>query len=134
MTATVMTSPVMINAHGDTFQRPLRRVQQAPRVRTRITMIDTPAARSRRRAILVAVVIAFAAVFAPTAFASDGNEPPAVFDTYTVASGDTLWSIASAITPDGIDVRDVIADIQVLNAKLGAGLQAGEQIYLPEVG
>lgn len=87
-------------------------------------------ARSRR-VVLMAVVLAAAAVFGPKAFATDEAAPPAQFETYTVGSGESLWSIAANLTPEGGDVRDVMLQIKHLNAMLGSQLQAGEQLYLP---
>lgn len=112
-------------------QRPAARRRSTGRASVR--MIQTPAARARRRGVIVAIILAGAALLAPQAFASDGSEPPAVLDTYTVGYGETLWSIATDLTPAGADVRDVVHDLQTLNAKADAGLMAGEQILLPVV-
>ena len=86
-----------------------------------------------RRTVVIAVVIAGAAVFAPKAFATDATATPVQLDTYTVADGDTLWKIAANLTPQGRDVRDTVAEIQDVNAMTGSELQAGEQILLPLV-
>ncbi|GIG54266.1 LysM peptidoglycan-binding domain-containing protein [Demequina activiva] len=130
MTAYAM-NPVM------TGQRPVRRAVPARSsrpARLRVQLIQTPAARARRRGVLVAMVLAAVAIVAPQAFANDDSAPPVVFDTYTVSSGETVWSIAAGITPAGVDVRDVVEDIITLNAMGGSALQAGEQLLLPEVG
>ena len=47
--------------------------------------------------------------------------------------GDTLWSYASAITPDGGDVRDTIDDLISLNHLDGVSLQVGQQLKVPIV-
>ena len=44
--------------------------------------------------------------------ARSAPDPSAVY-SYTVQPGDTLWSYASAITPDGGDVRDTIDDLKI---------------------
>ncbi|WP_062384741.1 LysM peptidoglycan-binding domain-containing protein [Demequina iriomotensis] len=92
-------------------------------------------ARARRtrtgRVAGVTLLLAAAAIFGPQAFASDAPAEPVAVDAYTVASGETLWDIAAAITPDGDDVRDMIARIQHLNSMPSTALAAGEQIYLP---
>lgn len=49
------------------------------------------------------------------------------------AAGDTLWSYASAITPDGGDVRDTIDDLISLNHLDGVSLQVGQQLKVPIV-
>ncbi|MBD9266743.1 MAG: LysM peptidoglycan-binding domain-containing protein [Bifidobacterium bifidum] len=59
-------------------------------------------------------------------------DPSAVY-SYTVQPGDTLWSYASAITPDGGDVRDTIDDLISLNHLDGVSLQVGQQLKVPIV-
>ena len=95
----------------------------APNTRT----MQVRRARLRRTAVLV-VLIAAAAVFGPKAFAADGTGTPAPLDSYTVSSGETLWSIAANLTPEGRDVRDTMAEIKDVNAMSGSQLQVGEQI------
>lgn len=85
-----------------------------------------------RRTLVMAMLIAAAAVFGPQAFATDTSAPPVQLETYTVGYGDTLWSIAANLTPEGRDVRDTMADIQTVNAMSGSQLEAGEQILLPQ--
>ncbi len=96
---------------------------------------QNPTARARRaragRILAVAMLLVGAAVVGPQAFASDGPAEPVRLDTYTVSSGETMWAIASALTPAGGDVRDTIGDIQHLNAMTGTDLVAGQQIFLP---
>jgi len=92
-----------------------------------------------RRVVILAMFLAAAAVFGPrvfstSAFATEGTEAPVQLDTYTVGSGETLWSIAANLTPEGRDVRDTMAEIQALNAMSDSQLQAGEQILLPQQG
>lgn len=86
-----------------------------------------------RRTITLSILIVAAAVFGPQAFANDESAPPAQLDTYTVGYGDTLWSIAANLTPEGRDVRDTMAEIKKVNAMSRSQLQAGEQILLPHL-
>ena len=99
---------------------------------------NTPIAAARRartrKAVLFVLLIVMAAVFGPKAFATDGSAEAVQLDTYTVSSGETLWSIAANLTPQGRDVRDTMAAIQEVNAMDGAQLKAGEQILLPQQG
>ena len=99
---------------------------------------NTPIAAARRartrKAVLFVLFITMAAVLGPKAFAADANAEPVQLDTYTVSSGETLWSIAANLTPQGRDVRDTMAAIQEVNAMDGAQLTAGEQILLPQRG
>ncbi|MDN4476167.1 LysM peptidoglycan-binding domain-containing protein [Demequina sp. SYSU T00192] len=96
---------------------------------------QTPEARARRtrtgRILAVLLLLVGAAVIGPQAFASDGAGEPVAVDVYTVGTGETLWDIASSMTPAGDDVRDTMVDIQHLNAMTDTALMAGEQIYLP---
>jgi LysM domain len=48
----------------------------------------------------------------------------------TVLPGDTLWSIASATSPDG-DPRDRIAEIRELNGLESSGVLAGQRLLVP---
>ena len=48
----------------------------------------------------------------------------------TVHQGDTLWSLAEAHAPDGMDPRAYVDVLEDLN-DLGAGLVAGTRIKLP---
>jgi Tfp pilus assembly protein FimV len=99
---------------------------------------NTPVAAARRartrKVVLFVMFIAAAGVFGPKAFATDSSAAPVQLDTYTVGSGETLWSIAANLTPEGRDVRDTMAAIQEVNAMSGSQLQAGEQILLPQQG
>lgn len=87
-------------------------------------------ARVRRFLVVTALIVA-AAVFGPQAFASNGEGDPAALSTYTVGSGETLWSIASSMTPVGDDVRETMAQIQRLNAMTGSQVMTGDQLVVP---
>ena len=132
MTAYAHTAPV--------FTRPTARraatapVRPAPvRRSTRIVAIDSVAARRRRRTIAVVLLAIVVAIVGPRAVAGDEPTAPVSFDTYTVGSGETLWSIASSMTPAGDDVNETIHEIKELNAKGGSGLQTGEQLLIPAI-
>jgi Tfp pilus assembly protein FimV len=84
-----------------------------------------------RRTITVAVLLGAAAILGPQAFANDAPTDPAELDTYTVAAGETLWSIASDLTPADGDVRETMVAIQRLNAMSGSQLAAGTQLVIP---
>ncbi|WP_061960385.1 LysM peptidoglycan-binding domain-containing protein [Demequina flava] len=133
MTAAAMTIPA--GAYRVRSQSPApahkRERNAASHSVGRVRIIDSPVMRRRRR-VLAAVILAIAAaVFGPQAFAGDGSGTPAVYDTHTVAHGETLWSIASSITAPGEDVRDAVADISNMNAMSGSTLQVGEQLRIP---
>jgi len=52
-------------------------------------------------------------------------------DAYTVASGDTLWEIATEHYPASEDPRVVIETIREENKLEGYGLQPGQRLNLP---
>lgn len=86
-----------------------------------------------RRTVVVSVLLVIGAVVGPQAFANDSKTAPVPLDTYTVGSGESLWSIAAELTPQGGDVRDMMDRIQALNAMQGSQLTAGEQLLIPPV-
>ncbi|WP_297083672.1 LysM peptidoglycan-binding domain-containing protein [uncultured Demequina sp.] len=134
MTAYAMTSPAISRPVPAIVRSSSRPASVQPRRGSvRVHMIDTPAARARRRGILVVVLLALGAFLAPQAFANDSSEIPVVLDTYTVGQGETMWEIASSIAPAGVDVRDVVADILTVNAMTDSALQAGQQLRLPVI-
>lgn len=117
---------------------PAGSVQASPHARgprTRIYAVQTPVALARRKAVarggLIAIVLAGLAAIAPGAIAGDEPGSAAAFDTYTVAQGETLWSIASALTAPGEQVRETLTELKEINAMSGSSLRAGEQIAIP---
>mgnify|MGYP005811416893 CR=1 FL=1 len=94
-----------------------------------IRTVPGAGARWRRIAVIVALLAAVAFV-APRAMASDSpSTVPA--DTWTVAEGETLWSIAAAITAPGHDVRETLGVIKGLNALESSAIRAGDQLLIP---
>lgn len=59
----------------------------------------------------------------------DGVEPTAAV-TYTVAPGDTLWSVAATVAP-AEDVREVVAGMVELNSLQSATIHAGQRLFVP---
>jgi len=51
--------------------------------------------------------------------------------TYTVAQGDTLWSIANEYNYLEKDIREVVFAIKKLNHKKNSMIIAGEQLVIP---
>ena len=101
-----------------------------------LTVTAPPTASARlRRGILLAVLIVIAMLVAPRALAgADGVAVESVLTTYTVSSGETLWSIASSLTPTGEDVSEKLAEIQQINRMSSSQLAAGAQILIPLAG
>lgn len=88
----------------------------------------------RRRALAavllapVACIIGFSALTVSPAGASDEHAAP--LEEVTVHAGETLWSIAEEHA-DGRDVRDVMGDIQRINALSSTSLDPGQHLLLP---
>lgn len=79
-------------------------------------------------AVPIAAVLAFSALSAP---AVAGSEMSTVaFATVTVQPGESLWGIAERIAP-GSDPREVITQIERLNALEGSAVAAGQSLAIP---
>ena len=60
----------------------------------------------------------------------DAGAPAASFTTVTVASGQSLWTIAEEVAP-AADPRDVVDAIARLNALDGVTVSAGQRLAIP---
>ena len=87
--------------------------------------------RGRRVVRTVAVLVAAAALFTGGRAVAESPSAPVAVDSYTVGSGETLWSIASAFTAPGEDVRETVDALARLNGMTDSALTAGEQILVP---
>lgn len=93
--------------------------------------------RLTRRGRVVLVLVALFTVLAVGVFWGAGSvatqergSSPAT-EVVMVAPGETLWDIASRLTPAGDDVRDTMYDIKRLNALSSSALDAGQRIRVP---
>ena len=88
--------------------------------------------RGRLLLLLVALAVALAVVMAMSAPAASSGETHSVAgQTVVVASGETLWDIASRVAPDE-DPRIVIAQIVELNSLQDAGsVRVGQRLDVP---
>jgi len=101
-----------------------------PATRLRITV--------RGRRVLAAVtafpvIVALAAAIIGGGVAVATKEDGAAagsFETVTVMSGDSLWTIAQSVAP-GADPRDVVAAIERLNVLDGVTIAAGQKLAIP---
>ncbi len=91
--------------------------------------------RRRLRAVLLVVLLAAAPAWgAARAAAALGDVPASVPErrpgpaTYLVQPGDTLWSVARTLRPEG-DVRPLVRAL--VRANGGAALEVGQQLLLP---
>ena len=93
-----------------------------------------PYLRRRLGVAVAAMVLAVAVVgvsstrFADAGQARPAGDAPAGASVVIVQPGDTLWSLAREVQPDG-DIRPLVA--QLSRAHGGSSLRAGERIVVP---
>lgn len=78
----------------------------------------------------VALVFAALTVFGGQSAATGEAGDPVQTRTVEVGAGDTLWEIASTVSAPG-ETREMIHQIQELNALSSAGLFVGQEIAVP---
>jgi hypothetical protein len=104
---------------------PTRRVRSAAARRARMQA-------RRRRTATIAAALGLIVVFL-LATGPSGSSPasaPGTPRAVTVHHGDTLWSLAEAHAPEGMDLRAYVDVVSELN-DLEGGLVAGTRIKLP---
>ena len=122
------------------FEAPV--VQEAPPTVEGEGLAGIPE-RARRLALALAAVFAVSLALPAVAAQLTGPAPvaaeavrvgpveSAAYPAYTVAPGDTLWTIAQRVNPQA-DPRAVVLQLRVLNDLSGRHvLQAGEVLQLP---
>lgn len=128
---------------------PVRRgpvARPEPGVRERhLRLVPDPAASARpaaprplrltRRGRLVVVALSLLLVAGGGVLgsraAADAPVSAPVVERHVVASGETLWSIATSVARPGQDVRDVVVELKRLNGMSDAGLVAGSELVVP---
>jgi nucleoid-associated protein YgaU len=95
----------------------------------------TPVRLTRRgRAVVVGLLLNLAVAAVVTLLALAGAGTPAdrhaATSSVVVQSGDTLWSIATQLDPQG-DPRATIAELRRLNGLSGSTIEAGQELALP---
>ena len=82
-------------------------------------------------AALPVVVLAASLVLGSGGAAAEVDAPSNVGLSFlTVADGESLWSIAESVSPQG-DPREVIAEIMRLNGLDDSTVQPGQRLALP---
>ncbi|HVE63409.1 MAG TPA: LysM peptidoglycan-binding domain-containing protein [Mycobacteriales bacterium] len=113
-----------------------RRATTAPPVR--LTLPASPTRLTRRGRVVVVLVLAALTLLAfslgrsTTSDASRGKASTPR-PTTVVQPGDTLWSIARRVSPDG-DPRVTVSRLSSLNDLGGRPIQAGQRLTLPYPG
>ena len=94
--------------------------------------------RLARTLLVLSLSVVLGAGFAMNAGAGDalsaakinGSSDAKSYVVVTVASGETLWSLASAMA-DGGDVQALVADIASANSLKGVDVTAGQKLRIP---
>ena len=63
---------------------------------------------------------------------ADANSPTPPMAEYVVSSGDSLWSIASGVAGDGVDIRVVVADIMNATGLTTSEIFPGQVLLIPQ--
>ena len=121
MTTTAAPAPARVALRRTATTRP--RPQQGELRLTR---------RGRVVVVLVFFTVLMAAVLALGGYsaATDSRGPAQPTRTVVVEEGDTLWGIAAAIAGPG-DVREVVHELEELNALPGPQLVEGQRLAVP---
>ena len=81
------------------------------------------------RTMVISTVVLAVLLLASSVWA---ESPPGVATIgYTVAGGDTLWSIATDVTEPGADVRIVISQIRHINDLDNSIIRPGDLLLIP---
>ena len=81
-------------------------------------------------AVFLGLMLAAFVVFGAHSAATGEAGAPVPTQTVEVGEGDTLWGLASQVAEPG-HVREMILQIQELNALSGAALVEGQEIAIP---
>lgn len=86
--------------------------------------------RKRRRIAAAVIAVLLLVVFVGSFFLICRASVPKQYITYTVQSGDTLWSIARDIYGDSCDIRYKIDDIERENGIMDARIYRGMRLLI----
>ncbi len=88
------------------------------------------AMRTTRRAVVLlsAIAVVFALLLTSGVHA-EGAGPAA--GIHVVQPGESLWTIAAAMTPPGEDLRVAVAELRRVNGLEGSGLTVGQRLQIP---
>ena len=105
------------------------------RSRTRRPARTTPVRLTRRGQVVAVLVLlgllmAVLTVYGSHSAATGEAGTPVATRTVEVGEGDTLWAIASETAEPG-QVRDMVHQIQELNALSSSALRVGQEIAVP---
>lgn len=84
---------------------------------------------SRTRLVAVLAIIVFIVVMVSSGVGADSGPVPTT--RHHVAAGETLWSLASAMTPQGESVWDYVSLLKDLNGLETSSLQVDQVLLVP---
>ncbi|MEX1177965.1 MAG: hypothetical protein WEB09_05850 [Nitriliruptor sp.] len=87
--------------------------------------------RRRLGAVTVLVLLAFLLTVAVGRVTAGAQLADPVAGTVTIAPGETLWDVAIATAPDGVDAREQLAAIGELNGFDGSAVEPWTVVLLP---
>jgi len=93
-------------------------------------MISQRSTSARALVIISTTIAVFVFLLATAVHAMTNGDPMATSD-YRVHAGDTLWSIASEVTPPDGDVRGAVAVIRDMNDLSTAAIGVGDVLVIP---
>jgi hypothetical protein len=87
----------------------------------------------RRRAVAVAVLVllAFVLTVAIGRVGAEAELADKVAGHVVIEPGATLWDVAVATAPDGVDPRQQLADLRELNGLTGSQVRAWSVVLVP---
>ena len=92
---------------------------------------ERAARRNRVFSMLLVAALTWIGVSVFTADRARSDNDATAVTSYTVRPGDTLWSYAASVTPQGGDVNDTVDELIALNDLEGGALRAGQRIMVP---
>lgn len=83
--------------------------------------------------LLFAFAVLFAGFSLMRSFADESAIAPATAEerVITADAGDSLWTIAERIKPEGMDTRDAIYRIMKRNGLVSSNIRSGESLIIP---
>jgi hypothetical protein len=114
-----------VTRHEGALRRPAHRSRRRP-----APLRLTRRGRAVALLLLLGILLAVLTVFGSHSAATGDAGVPVQTRTIEVGAGDTLWGIASEVAKPG-EVRDMVHQIEELNALSGSALSVGQEIAVP---
>lgn len=129
--STMTLSPTLLSP---TPIRPTRPSRSTRSTRAQGELRLTRRGRAVVFALCLAVVLGAALFLGQSSVATDRPGADVPTEVITVGTGDTLWEIAGERAATASDIREVMVQIERLNALESAALDAGQRLRVPLAG